>query len=143
MILNNKGLNFMKKLFALILALCMVFCFCACGSDTTEETEKTSKPAESQDDVASQEEETAKFTVTVVDQNGDPVPNVMVQLCTDVCKPMLADANGVATFNDEITDEHKISLSICPEGYETEYVGTNYIYLEDGITEYTFEITKK
>ena len=133
----------MKKLIALMLALCMVFCFCACGSDTTEDTDKTSKPVESQDDVVSQEEETAKFTVTVVDQNGDPVPKVMVQLCTDVCKPMLADANGVATFNEEITDEHKISLSICPEGYETEYVGTNYIYLEDGITEYTFEITKK
>ena len=134
----------MKKIIALILALCMVFCFCACGSDevTEDKTNETSKPAESQNDVVS-EEETAKFIVKVVDQYGDPVPNVMVQLCTDVCKPTLADANGVATFNEEITDEHKISLSICPAGYETEYVGTNYIYLEDGITEYTFEITKK
>ena len=42
-----------------------------------------------------------------------------------------------------IQERKKISLSICPEGYETEYVGTNYIYLEDGITEYIFEITKK
>ncbi|MBR6502330.1 MAG: hypothetical protein IKT42_02705 [Clostridia bacterium] len=134
----------MKKIIALILALCMVFCFCACGNDEVaeEKPNDNSKPAASDNDVVS-EEETAKFTVKVVDQNGDPVPNVMVQLCTDVCKPTLADANGVATFDEEITDEHKISLSVCPAGYETEYVGTNYIYLEDGITEYTFEITKK
>ncbi len=133
----------MKKIIAIVMALCMVFCLCACGADTTEDTNKTSKPQESQSDVVSKEEETAKFVVSVVDQNGDPVPNVMVQLCTDVCMPKPADENGVVTFDAEITDEHKISLSVCPAGYETEYVGTNYIYLEDGITEYTFEITKK
>ena len=133
----------MKKIIAFILSLCIVFCFCACGSDVGEDTNKTSKPQESQNDVVSKEEEIAKFVVTVVDQNGDPVPNVMVQLCKDVCFPSKADENGVATFNYEITDGYKLSLSICPEGYETEYVGTNYIYLEEGITEYTFEITKK
>ena len=134
----------MKKIIALLMALAMIVCLCACGGETAkEDTNDTNKPTNSETDVESKEEETSKFIVKVVDQNGDPVPNVMVQLCTDICKPAMADANGVATFTDEITDEHKLSLSICPEGYETEYVGTNYIYLEDGITEYTFEITKK
>lgn len=134
----------MKKIIAIIMAMCMLFSLCACGSDDTNAND-TAKPQVSQDDVSteSKEEETPKFVVTVVDQNGDPVPNVMVQLCKDVCFPCKADENGVATFNAEITDGYKISLFVCPEGYETEYVGANYIYLEDGITEYTFEITKK
>ncbi len=133
----------MKKIIALIMAIGMMVCLFGCGSETNNNTDTPSQPKGSQNDVVSEEQETAKFVVKVVDQNGDPVPNVMVQLCTDICMPKPADENGVVTFDAEITDEHKISLSVCPEGYETEYVGTNYIYLEEGITEYTFEITKK
>lgn len=132
----------MKKLIILVVILCTALCLCACGGETATDDNKTSQSQPTESETTS-EESIAKFTVTVVDQNGDPVPKVVLQLCKDICKPTLADENGVAIFNEEITDEHKLSLSVCPEGYETEYVGTNYIYLEEGITEYTFEITKK
>ena len=132
----------MKKFLALILALGMILCLCACGNDKNGPT--GTEPLENTNtNQTSSVEETAKFTVTVVDQNGDAVPNVWVQLCKDTCLPKTADENGVAIFDAEITDGYKLSLMSCPEGYETEYVADNYIYLDDGITEYTFEITKK
>ena len=133
----------LKKVLAVLLALGMLFCFCACGGNDDSKTTTTTTTTESQPTENENPVENKGFTVTVVDENGNAVSGVMVQLCKDVCFPSKADENGIATLNAEITDEHKISLSICPEGYETEYVGTNYIYLEDGITEYTFEITKK
>jgi hypothetical protein len=130
----------MKKLIAILLALGLLFCFCGCGS-SQEKTDINSTPVA--ENISSKEEAQQKFTVTLLDQNGDPVPNVMVQICKDTCLPKPTDANGIATFDFETTDGHKLSLFSCPQGYETEYVGTNYIYLEDDLTEYTFEITKK
>ncbi len=133
----------MKKILALILALGMILCLCACGGDTNGPTGNHPLENTNTNQTSSNEEETPKFRVTVVDQNGDAVPNAMVQLCSDSCLPKAADENGIAIFDAEITDGYKLSLMSCPNGYETEYVADNYIYLEDGITEYTFEITKK
>ena len=131
----------MKKILALILAFGMILCLCACGADANGPT--GTEPQNNQTETSSKEETVAKFKVTLVDQNGDPVPNTMIQICQETCVPKATDANGEALFDFESTDGHKLSLFSCPEGYETEYVGDNYIYLEDGETEYTFEITKK
>lgn len=134
----------MKKLLALILALGMIFSLCACGGDSNGPT--GNEPVDNQTNnsqTSSEEETTPKFEVTVVDQNGDAVSGIWVQLCNESCVPKTTDENGVAAFDAEITDGYKLSVMTCPEGYETEYVGENYIYLEEGITEYTFEITKK
>lgn len=133
----------MKKLLALILALCMVFALCACGSNDTPTVTPDNQEQSSQTETSSKEETTPKFEVTVTDTDGNAVKGVMVQICKDACVPAVTDENGVATFNVEITDGYKLSLMSCPEGYETEYVGENYIYLEEGSTEYTLEITKK
>ena len=133
----------MKKLFAIILAFCMIFTFCACGADKNGPNDNDVINNEQNDAATSSQEEVAKFKVILVDQNGDPVPNTMIQICQDTCLPKVTDADGIALYDFEETDGHKISLFSCPEGYETEYVGDNYIYLEDGETEYTFEITKK
>lgn len=131
----------MKKIFAIVLSLCLIFALVACGNDTTSIDNQT--PNDTQSKTSSKEETVAKFKVTLVDQNGDPVPNTMIQICKDTCVPKATDANGIAQFDFESTDGHKLSLFSCPEGYESEYVGDNYIYLEDGETEYTFEIIKK
>ena len=133
----------MNKLLALIMAFVMVFCFCACGNNETKTDNNDTLLQSSQTENSSKEETTPKFEVTVVDQNGDAVSGIWVQLCNESCLPKVTDENGVAIFDAEITDGYKLSVMTCPEGYETEYVGTNYIYLEEGITDYTFEITKK
>ena len=131
----------MKKLLALLMALCMVFALCACGNDSNTNTNIEQNKTSSTEDTSS-EETTTKFEVTVVDQNGDAVSGVMVQVCKDTCLPAMTDSNGVATFSLEITDESKLSVMSCPEGYESENTGDNYIYLEDDMTEYTLTITK-
>lgn len=134
----------MKKLLALILAVLMMACLCACGGDNTETPNTDNKPQSSQSETSSKEE-VSKFTVTVVDQNGDAVVGAMVQICDDenCLMPLPTDDNGKVQFNFESSDSHKVLLASCPDGYETEYMGENYLYIEDGETEFTFEITKK
>ncbi len=143
----------MKNIFRIlvcVLAFVMVFSLCACAKDgsgdetkdpvndtqnaekdTTADTEEQNSPVQNN---------TAKFEVTVKDQDGNAVPAVMVQICKDACIPARTDENGVATFViDEITSEHKLSVMSVPEGYSFD---AEEIYLEDGMTEYTLEITK-
>ncbi len=132
----------MKKIIALVLAVCMLLCFCACGTDKNGPTKN--EPVNNQTNntqTSSKEDTTPKFEVTVTDEEGNAVKGVMVQLCKDTCVPAVTDENGIATFNAEITDEHKLSVMSCPEGYE--YTGEAEIYLEDGDTSYKLEITKK
>ncbi len=153
----------MKKLFVLLLALGMLVSLCACGGNesTTNESSidiTTDDPASDTSEESSTEEnstssvpeETAAFTVTVVDQDGNPVEGVFVQICKDTCVFNTTNANGVTTFKNEITDGYKISIPEVPAGYTTE--NTIYavdaegkaaeVYLDAGITEYTVEIVK-
>lgn len=131
----------MKKLLAFVLAVAMVFCFCACGNNETKTDNTDTQVQSSQTENSSKEETTPKFEVTVKDADGNVVEGVMVQLCKESCIPARTDANGVAIFNIEITDGYKLSVMSCPDGYE--YTGDAEIYLEDGATEYTLEISKK
>ncbi len=131
----------MKKLLALILAFGMILCLCACGGDNNGPTNNEPINNQTNTETSSKVETTPKFEVTVTDADGNSVEGVMVQLCKEACVPARTDANGVAIFNLEITDGYKLSVMSCPEGYE--YTGEAEIYLEDGATEYTLEITKK
>lgn len=137
----------MKKLLVLVLAIGMIFSFCACGADKNGPTGNEPIDSQTQNDTekSSNEETVSKFKVTLVDQDGNPVPNAMVQICNDenCLMPLPTDENGIVEFNFETSDGHKLVLSPCPDGYETEHVGENYAYIDDGETEYTFEITKK
>ena len=124
------------------MAFAMLFCLCACGGDSNGPT--GNEPIDNQNNntqTSSKEDATPKFEVTVIDGDGNPVKGVMVQLCKDTCVPAMTDENGVAIFSEEITDGYKLSVMSCPEGYE--YTGDAEIYLEDGDTEFTIEITKK
>lgn len=129
-----------KKVLAVLLALIMLVCFCACGGNeeektTTTTTTTTTESNQTENDIAV---ENKGFKVTVVDEGGNAVPGVMVQICKEACVPARTDDNGVATFSIEITDGYKLSVMSCPEGYE--YTGEAEIYLEDGATEYTLEV---
>lgn len=145
-------MKMMKKLFALLAVLCLVFSLCACGgnSDTDENTDNDVNVENQTDDNSedvdvedktedeSEAESAATFKVTVVDEGGNPVVGCMVQVCKDTCLPAITNAEGVATFSLTIEDGHKLQVSSCPEGYE--YDGEESIYLEAGATEYTLTL---
>lgn len=69
----------------------------------------------------------ANYTVTVVDQNGNPVPGAFVQLCLESCIPCITNAQGVATYPNMAVADYKVSFINVPEGYTYE---TNEYYFE-------------
>lgn len=144
----------MKKLMIFLLVLCTAVCLCACGeeqetSDTASSAAAVSSTVESSAAERSENDEDvsetssadialATFEVTVVDENGTPVPGVMLQVCKDTCFPAVTGDDGVAVFNVEITDGYKLSVMSCPSGYS--YNGEETVYLESGISEYTLTV---
>ena len=81
------------------------------------------------------------YTVTVKDQNGNPVEGAAVQMCDDKgCKmPAATDANGVVTFTYDPSNYH-ITIVECPAGYTCD--PEQAFYFEGEATELTVEITK-
>ena len=126
----------MKKFLCVAAAvLCATVCLTACGDNEQPQTDPTTTVATT---TATTQPQAATFEVKAVDQNGAPVAGVMIQICKDICIPKLTDANGVAVFELEVTDEHKLSVLSCPAGYT--YTGEAEVYMESGSTEYTVEL---
>ena len=67
---------------------------------------------------AAENENTAEaYVIYVLDQNGDPVPEVTVNFCTDTaCVPSESDENGVVTFTGAPAVYH-VQVVDYPEGY--------------------------
>ena len=138
-----------KRLLALVLGLTMLLCLAACGEQTetstpvessAESVAETFSEASAEASSEASLPEEAKFSVTVVDQDGNPVSGVYVQICKESCVFAMSDENGVAVFEAEITDGYKLSVLSLPEGYT--YEGEAEIHLEYGATEYTLTLTK-
>ena len=81
------------------------------------------------------------YTVTVKDQNGNPVEGAAVQMCDDSgCKmPAATDASGVVTFTYAPSNYH-ITIVECPDGYTCD--PEQSFYFEGESTELTATITK-
>ena len=95
------------------------------------------KEAEQSVSLVPEEGETAAYTVTVTDQNGDPVPGVYVNFCTSVaCNMAISDDNGVINFEGPATMYHVDVLKV-PEGYS--YEAESDIYTDDD--SYSMSIT--
>lgn len=74
----------------------------------------------------------ATYTFTCVDQNGDPVTGVMINVCTDEsCTPMPVDENGVLSF-ESMPYEYHIQVILVPDGYEFDKTQEFYTTLEGG-----------
>lgn len=86
------------------------------------------------------QENLVTYKVTVVDQNGNPVSGVVVQICDEEnCKlPMTTDENGFASAEYAESNYH-VTLNTLPEGYESEQLEFNF----DGATEITITIQAK
>ena len=139
----------MKNVIALALALCVMLSLCACGGATAPaetkpvETEApvvvTEAPAVQEQEVAVEENENGmvQYTVTVLDEEGNPIVGAMVQLCKDSCVPAITDAAGVATFTLP-EDDYKASMLSMPAGFE--YAGEEDTFYFEGAFELTITL---
>ena len=127
-------MNNMKKIGMAVLLVCLLLSLCACGGETAPETKPVETEAPVQETEAAIPDGMVQYTVTVVDEGGNPIVGAMVQLCKDSCVPAVTDANGVATFNLP-EDDYKASMLAMPAGYE--YAGEADTFYFEGAFDLT------
>ncbi len=117
----------LKRGFLLALVLCLMLSLCACGGDHIEKTVAPSDEAvipqeteEATEAPTEAEPEGITYTVTVVDEGGNPVVGTMVQICQgEIClMPTPTDESGVAVFTVETEGAYEAKLLSLPAGYE-------------------------
>ena len=136
-----------KRLVTAVLMLAMAFSLCACGgnasnTDTEKPNTENTQDAQANKDTENTEENTnvddgkIEYKVTLVDANGAPIVGQMVQVCNaETCfAPVVTDANGVATFRLEESDEYKAKMLTQSDDA--------YVYFEAGATELTLTIAE-
>ncbi len=144
-------MNNIKRLIAVLLVLASVFAFAACtsGSDNTTTTQKpqqstpsssASQPSEPSVPGSSSTQPTPPptepeptinpdditFRVRVVDQNGDPIQGMMIQLCKETCTQATTNSDGWAYFTSAYAEGYTTNLLGWDEGYEANYDLYNY-----------------
>ena len=137
-----------KRLVTAVLMLALALSLVACGGGNAGDTEKNNTQNSQQDDAQADkdtEKESEKenvddgkieYTVKLVDANGNPVAGTMVQICNAATcfAPAATDANGVATFRLEESNEYKAKLMTAGEDA--------YVYFEAGATEVTITLAE-
>ena len=123
----------MKKIFAALLLVAMMVSLCACGGETQTPTTASTEPSATDPTVApttnpaptdpAPTEPTGKnYTVKVLDEGGNPVKGVKVQICdsANLCKaPKATNEQGIAVYENQAEGEYKAQLNKLPEGYES------------------------
>ena len=111
----------MKKILALILTLVMMLSIVACNDD------------KNQDDPPKKDEKTT-YTVTVLDDEGNPVAGVNVTFCpkggTEM--PWPTDAEGKASQKTTKEMTAKLLSDNVPTGYEFDKAGQSLSFDKDG-----------
>lgn len=141
----------MKKITYLLLSALVTFSaigLCACGGNgdenkTTEPTtkkEEISTTAKNEEESSSEDTSKVKYTVKVVDEEGNPVVGAMVQLCKDSCVPAMTKDNGVAEF-ELAEDNYDVKFAVFPKGYEYS-TDEQVFHFESGKTELTITLKK-
>ncbi len=108
----------------------------ATDPDTTDPDVTDPEPTETEPPVIGTD-----YTIYVVDEYGNPVSGVKVQICDDnnLCKaPKTTDENGMAVYEDQEDGNYKAQLTKLPEGYEVDDMDAYYRF--DGDTEVTIVV---
>lgn len=150
----------MKRIFALLLAVCLcislALCVVSCnkegnGDETTAattdaittEAPTTEAPTEevTTEEVTTEEEKTG-YTVRVVDTDGAPVVGAFVMVCKgELCSmPVATDADGYAKFPTITDADRQAKIGYELDGY---VIDTNKYYdFEEGSFEMTITVEK-
>ena len=136
-------MRYIEKIVLAIVILGMLFTLGACSETPSENSDATQTPTSvvtPTPDVPTPTPDDGKvtYTIKVVDENNNPLANVMVQLCLESCFPGLTDANGVATFSREKAD-YKVTFVSLPDGYTYSSDVTEF-HFEDGSTDMTITL---
>ncbi len=107
---------------------------------TTTDSVAVTVPETTPETVPETQDTRTTYTVTVVDQNGNPVMGARVQMCRDeLCmRPVSTDESGVATFKEN-PDTYQAKLLDLPAGYTGDT--TTYHPFENATT-LTITVTK-
>ncbi len=132
----------------MISTLMVLVAVSACGNkeknteETTKETQSVEESTKAEESTEAQIQSTkVKYTVTVVDVDGNPINKAMVQLCKDSCVPAVTNESGVAEFELDEAD-YKVSIITMPEGYAYNTDETEF-YFESGSKEMTIVLKKQ
>ena len=81
-----------------------------------------------------------RYEVTILDQNGAPVPGCAVNFCTEEsCVPMVSDETGrVCYYADPYA--YRVQLLSVPEGYD--YTGSDALFMKAEGDQMTITVTK-
>lgn len=132
------------------LVACAAICLSGCGSDSNKEADATTTVAATEAATKATENKTEEpttadtkvvYSIKVVDEEGNVIPSVMVQICKDACVPGKTNDQGVAEFNVDEDPEYKASIMQMPEGYELVGDEENF-YFESGSKEVTITLKK-
>ncbi len=124
----------------MLFSVCMIAsCNGNSGNTDTENNGDVTTTLDEETTTAEPNDGKVVYTVTVVDNNGDPIEGVRVQLCVGgTCMPMpkATDANGVATSRRMDPQDYEVSVTKA-DGYQFD-TNTKY-HFEAGST--SMEIT--
>lgn len=155
----------MKKFLALLLIVCVVFCFVACGAGDENPTQNPSSTGNGNSEPSATEPSATKpsatdpsptepsvtepadyvYTVKVVDVDGNPVGGVFVQVCAgESCVPVVTDENGIAGYTAEVVGDGELKAKIITSTLKG-YVcvdGVEEISMADGNVDVVFYVEK-
>ena len=114
----------MKKILALVLALCMVFALCACGQTAATDkpaAEETQAPAAEESNAPAAEPEAVTYKVAMITDYGDITDQSFNQTTYEACKAFCED-NGVEfsyfkPAGDNTADRVAMIESAIDKGY--------------------------
>ena len=109
-----------KSFVALLLVFCLCLSLCACGGNSDNTGETTTAPAvETTQPTETTAAAEPSHTVKVVDEAGNPIAGVFVQICLPdgSCTPMQTMDDGIAYYYNMAEADYEVKVPKMPEGY--------------------------
>ncbi len=138
-------MNKFMRLVALVMVLVSVLAFAACQPsvpDTTESTQSSAESTQSTQSTAPSTEPERKvtFRVKIVDEAGNTVAGVGVQLCKadGTCTTRDTNEEGWAEFDNDVEDGYTANIAYLADYTE---VNSPKQTFESGVTEMTLTLT--